>query len=136
MIVEAIVCDDIREEVSGKLTLVGTYSEALLASQFPVLLPTFSVYWRVRGVHPLPKQIELIIESEIIGSSLSMEIELAKSPEELHGQEFVLTIPQKMAGIKVDEPGEFRFRVVSDRIEIFNSVFPVKLGQEPAAITD
>ncbi|MEJ5207462.1 hypothetical protein [Denitratimonas sp. CY0512] len=35
----AIYCDDIRQEISGKVTLVGTYTGSLLVRSFPVTLP-------------------------------------------------------------------------------------------------
>jgi len=35
----ALFCDDIREEVAGKVTYVGTYGPLMLVSHFPVTLP-------------------------------------------------------------------------------------------------
>ena len=37
--VHATYCDDIRQEVGGKLTLVGVYNGSLLVPSFPVVLP-------------------------------------------------------------------------------------------------
>lgn len=34
-----IYCDDIRQEVGGKLSLIGVYNGVLLVPQFPVTLP-------------------------------------------------------------------------------------------------
>jgi hypothetical protein len=36
---ETTWCDDIRQEVGGKLTLVGVYSGAMLVGSFPITLP-------------------------------------------------------------------------------------------------
>ena len=36
---QTIFCDDIRHETSGKLTLVGMYSDSLFVPQLPVTLP-------------------------------------------------------------------------------------------------
>ena len=37
--VHATYCDDMRQEVGGKLTLVGVYNGSLLVPSFPVVLP-------------------------------------------------------------------------------------------------
>ncbi len=36
-------CDDIRQEVGGKLSFIGIYSTTLIAQEFPVTLPKFCV---------------------------------------------------------------------------------------------
>lgn len=41
--VQTIFCDDIRQEVGGKLTYVGAYSGSMLAEQFPIALPKFCI---------------------------------------------------------------------------------------------
>lgn len=40
---QSIFCDDLRQEVGGKLTFVGVYTGALWVSSFPTLLPRFVV---------------------------------------------------------------------------------------------
>lgn len=41
--VQTLYCDDIRQEVGGKLTYVGAYAGSLLVSSFPAVLPKFCV---------------------------------------------------------------------------------------------
>ena len=42
---ETIFCDDIRQEVNGKVTLVGCYANIInFASPAPAVLPTFAAY--------------------------------------------------------------------------------------------
>lgn len=40
---QSVFCDDLRQEVGGKLTYVGVYSSALWVAAFPTLLPKFVV---------------------------------------------------------------------------------------------
>lgn len=40
---QAIFCDDIRQEVGGKLSYIGVYGRRLIVSQFPATLPKFFV---------------------------------------------------------------------------------------------
>ena len=37
--VETLFCDDIRQEVAGKVSFIGVYSSNLLVQDFPVVLP-------------------------------------------------------------------------------------------------
>ena len=39
----ATFCDDVRHEVTGKMVYVGVYSDSLIASEYPVLLPKMVV---------------------------------------------------------------------------------------------
>jgi hypothetical protein len=40
----AIYCDDIRNEVGGKMSYMGVYNNDLLVASFPVSIPKFSVH--------------------------------------------------------------------------------------------
>lgn len=42
----AIFCDDIRDEVGGKVTLVGVFSTHLLTPAFPIFIPRLGVFVR------------------------------------------------------------------------------------------
>jgi hypothetical protein len=38
-----IFCDDVRQEINGKLTLVGCYGAEMLVTEFPLMLPKLCV---------------------------------------------------------------------------------------------
>lgn len=40
----AIYCDDIRQEINGKYTLVGCYGSHMFLSEFPAKLPRFNAH--------------------------------------------------------------------------------------------
>lgn len=40
-----IFCDDIRQEINGKFTLVGCYNSQLLVSDFPFTLPRLAIHF-------------------------------------------------------------------------------------------
>ena len=42
-LLSTIYCDDIRQEVGGKLSLMGVYNNVMYVQQFPVTLPKFWV---------------------------------------------------------------------------------------------
>lgn len=45
--VHTIFCDDIRQEVNGKVSYIGVYADALLASRFPITLPKLCLALKV-----------------------------------------------------------------------------------------
>jgi hypothetical protein len=45
--VETIFCDDIRQEIGGKLSLIGIYSGALFVPAFPATLPKLCLLVKV-----------------------------------------------------------------------------------------
>ena len=44
---QTLFCDDIRHETSGKLTLVGVYTDALIVPELPVTLPRLCLVARL-----------------------------------------------------------------------------------------
>ena len=54
-----LYCDDIRNEVGNKLTLVGCYDADLLLNAFPTILPKFAVY--ARAYTPAGKPFQKLI---------------------------------------------------------------------------
>ena len=52
-VLQHIVCDDVRQEEGGKVTLVGCYGRWILVdstARFPVLLPKLCFFFRVANV--------------------------------------------------------------------------------------
>lgn len=54
--IDAIYCDDIRNEAGGKHSLMGVYGNALFAREYPLTLPRFCV--AVRLVMPIEESLE------------------------------------------------------------------------------
>jgi hypothetical protein len=57
--VETIFCDDIREEKTGKISFIGTYSSHLFARDFPITLSKFCI--NVKVVIPLEYSFEDLV---------------------------------------------------------------------------
>lgn len=55
-----IVCDDIREEIGGKTSLMGVYSDIILRS-LPVVLPKLSFAFILRGIKRKFSNIDFIV---------------------------------------------------------------------------
>ena len=86
--VQTIYCDDIRQEIGGKLTYVGVYSGSLLAAAFPVALPKFCVAVTVVAdsfdpreplILRILKDDEVLAEREFSASELAELVPSAES---------------------------------------------------------
>jgi hypothetical protein len=73
-----IFCDDIRTEVDGKLTYVGSYIGYLMAGSFPLMLPKFGFhfhYMQKKSVAvPATKIIMVLPGASEDSPSLSLDI--------------------------------------------------------------
>lgn len=59
---QTIFCDDIRHETSGKLTLVGVYSDSLVVSTLPATLPRLCLVARLLSpMNEAPSAVKLRI---------------------------------------------------------------------------
>jgi hypothetical protein len=64
-LIDVMICDDVRQEVTGKLVIVGMYLDNIGVPHLPFSLPTltFLCKWRVEG-GPLPSgELEVVAPS-------------------------------------------------------------------------
>lgn len=89
--VETIFCDDIRDEVNGKVSYIGTYNANLFAKEFPITLPKFCI--AVKIILPLDypfdkielniyKDEDVIIQANIDESQLETYFQQVKEIKE------------------------------------------------------
>lgn len=74
-LVDATLCDDVRQEMSGKLVLIGVYLRNVIVFQLPTILPSFSVLlkWRA-GPGGVPAGVIRILRpDDSVASSMSVE---------------------------------------------------------------
>jgi hypothetical protein len=74
-LVDATLCDDVRQETSGKLVLIGVYLQNVIVFQLPTVLPSFSVLlkWRT-GPDGVPAGVIRILRpDDSVASSMPVE---------------------------------------------------------------
>jgi hypothetical protein len=77
---QTIFCDDIRHETSGKLTLVGMYSDSLFVPQLPVTLPRVCLLARLISSLKQPaRSVKLRVYkgTDLIQELMAQEADLA-----------------------------------------------------------
>lgn len=122
-------CDDIRDEVSGKITLVGCYSGDLnFRGPPPGVLPTFSALVNIR----IPKSVKFkklklritkeegdditeILVAEINSDEEEVQkiIKAAEKKEE-DSRVLAITLPCKWSSLPISQPGFIKVRAYLD----------------------
>ena len=74
--VETIYCDDVREELGGKVSYIGVYKSALVVNDFPALLPKFFVLVNVQA--PATDPIHSLVVSIYKDDELVEQVEMEK----------------------------------------------------------
>jgi hypothetical protein len=114
-ILVGIFCDDIRNEIGNKLTLVGCYGADMLLSQFPALLPKVGVHVRIYTPIKRPVQqlsLQLTFRGEVLGvldldpQQLKKLVPPADMPADRKWAVFTTVLI--VSPLHIQEPGELR----------------------------
>lgn len=143
----AIYCDDIREEVGNKMSLMGIYREKLLVSQFPAVLPKLCVaLWVVTPIdHPFKKiQIRLHVGDQIaadvaVPDNVLADIGKVEQQDETKSRVHILHTAVAIANLRMEQPTRVKLRVHTEDDELKAGALDVELlpGQpasQPTAI--
>jgi hypothetical protein len=124
----SIFCDDIRNEVGGKLSFIGCYNAVMFVpSQFPCLLPKFCVHFFMlsRATEPfksiiarcyVPEVSRPVLEEAIDVPQVSEQVELvAKLGNAVRAPRYLAASASLIfAPLELRAPGLIRVRAVVD----------------------
>jgi hypothetical protein len=134
----AIYCDDIRQEINGKASLMGVYGTEMLFPEFPVIAPKFCVHVSLRfpaNQRPTESlQINLLKDDEVIGS-IAIDKETLQSPrqspatKDLPEEERILTLQGMLVftPFSVDAPCKIKMRADFDGKELRGNGLIIRL---------
>ena len=117
------ICDDIRHEADGKITLVGIYGTKLVASEFPITLPKLCFFITVNEETSAAGARDLNIYFEPEGSEGDDDRKILTSysyeiPEEVvsdsNGKQFSMrsnTLEIIASPFRLEEEGKIRVRI-------------------------
>ena len=118
----AIFCDDIRQEVGGKTTMVGIYTGQLAASEIPCVLPKICLALSL--VTPKGRNFEKITvagnfnDVEIFKMGLSkhqIEEIMAHAPDRAEPASFfTVQLMAILSPFQVERPGKLTVSVIAD----------------------
>jgi len=75
--VVALFCDDIRQELGNKYSLMGCYGDELIIEQLPAVLGKLCV--QLRAITPADQPFEKLIFRAFLNDELLAEIEMPKA---------------------------------------------------------
>lgn len=130
---DTIVCDDIRQELGNKMSIMGVYGPALVVPGFPVLMPRLCFVMKARTSRDRPferlnflvsRDDEVIVQAELDSEQLA---EMAKRvPASLPGEESpdpaegAITVSMVMmtSPMAFEKPCRLRFRATTESEEL------------------
>lgn len=133
--VEVIYCDDIRQEVSGKLTLVGVYSNILYAQAIPIVLPKLCIIARLVSPIDQPASsfgVRIFSDDEILKEWSPEDIDLPLDGSEDVESDSTCWIYQAFltfSPLPVDKPCTIRIEIDVDSETIEG--LPLKIRHPP-----
>lgn len=124
--VETVFCDDIREETSGKLSLIGVYTGQLLVRNFPSTLPKLCILIRVvtQASEPVQSLTLRILKDEETFAELPVRqnqlagTSQASEDEEDDGKLQVTQCLLVFSPFAVEKPCTLRIRAITESEEL------------------
>ncbi|GIK35881.1 MAG: hypothetical protein AMXMBFR45_01750 [Gammaproteobacteria bacterium] len=130
---DVIVCDDVREELGNKRSLMGIYENAIVLDAFPALLPRLCFVMKARtpGDRPfesltfvVKRDDEVIIQTELHSEQLAAiareeapSLPDGASPEPADSA-IKLTAVMVLSPITFEKPCRLRFRAITESEEL------------------
>lgn len=125
---QCIYCDDIRDEASGKTTIIGWYGgeHVQLPPEGPLLLPTLCVL----GLAAIPLELKYtsfkveLLQDDVILQSVSIPPDSVKEMQEGNSGTFMgkqIRVAIKLANMQVNNPCVLRLRMLVDDDELYGS---------------
>ncbi len=106
----ALVCDDVREEVGHKSTLVGVYQGDLTVPEAPTILPKLSFFFRVvaRTERPMTRLVVRVLKNGEDFLTADFAEDALPKPDSKDGTYHVQIVLQAQP-FEVTGPADLRF---------------------------
>lgn len=121
----AIYCDDVRQEIGNKLSLIGVYTGQLLVPKLPISLPKLCIVLEVRTAASAPFtdiRVEVLKNKEVLISAIAQPPAEAqkstaeKASEHVDDSSRIITakLVMELAPFKIEEGFLLRTVVAAD----------------------
>lgn len=139
----AIYCDDIRQEVGGKITLVGIYSGQCLVREIPCTLPKLCLSLNVSASRAKPVRSLIVVGAfagnEVINMTLdSTQIAEIMAPSEGQrpdSKHMMLVLMAALSPFNVSTPGKLTLTVTADGEDIYCEGLNISIAPEGTAFS-
>ena len=125
---EIIVCDDVRQEASGKITIVGAYSGLMYLADFPAALMSITVFVRVISKAAFSDDISIKVSCEEWEIPLH-ELNIPKEKiDKAEAGDAIINCPMTLTNIVFNQPSNINVEVHCGSSLIRKFIFPVVKG--------
>jgi hypothetical protein len=111
-----LICDDVREEVGHKSTLVGVYQGDLTVSEAPTMLPKLSFFFRARAhvSQPFRSLTVRVLRDGVDYLTAEFEAEALPVPDPADDGTYHVQIVLQAQPFEITGPGELQFVADAD----------------------
>ena len=127
-----VVCDDVRQEIGNKISIMGVYDSSIVVGGFPSVVPRLCFVMKARTPIGQPFQHlkflvwrddEVIVEAEVPEENLAaLTIPTVLPPDVPSGEPtdraILATLVMVVSPIVFDKPCRLRFRAITESEEL------------------
>lgn len=122
-----VICDDIRQEINGKMMLIGVYTPNISIPQVPFVLPSLAFFQCFESDRPANLTIRMRLEQMEVGRPLLEAMGMISVPRPGIGY-----APLKLGNVQIPAFGTYTFTVtVEGEREPIITTFDIVLPPQP-----
>lgn len=128
--VKTIICDDVRNEVGSKMSLMGVYGKDIVINQTPAVLPSLYFVIMLENVQVVFKELYINLYMPTETNPISVNYPAPTNIEK--GRDINLVIG--LAPFKINSAGDCRFdlAIKKDADPLISYSFTIKIGKPKA----
>ena len=125
--INTILCDDVRYEVGGKISLMGIYSKDIIVNKVPAILPSINLVIMFEGIK---ENFDKFFITIIIPKSDPIKISNSAPPGMKKGQDINLVVG--LSPFKLNDTGKATFEIRFSENEKASVIhhFSIKVNQD------
>jgi hypothetical protein len=138
--IRAIYCDDVRQEVGGKVSLMGIYNSDMILPSFPAILPKLCVQLTITLPYDQPPKksvrVLLLNNADVLAEMSIDEESLANTPlpnadMESDSEDMALdmAVGFMLSSLRFDAPTRLRVRAYIDGEELKANALRIRAPQ-------
>lgn len=134
--IDVTFCDDVRQEVGNKLTLVGCYNVDMILDRLPIVLPKFCAHIRIWTPIERPfgsLNLRLKQDEDVLAEhSVPLEHLVFQKPERLNdATHFTAAAVLCVSPFAIESPCKLRIEAVADGESLVTLPFRLRLRDAP-----
>lgn len=102
-----LVCDDIRFEVDGRISLMGVYDKDLVVDEIPYILPGLSIMISLEEMKTEISEINVIVKAPKVEAE---ELKFAATPDKAKNDNSVKLLV-KLSPFRIKAEGEVKIQI-------------------------